>query len=40
MVYTREIGIAAARKRFGALLDEAARGAEIVITRRGRPVDR
>lgn len=34
----REIGASKARTHFSALLDEVARGATIVITRRGRPV--
>ena len=34
----REIGASKARTRFSALLDEVARGATIIITRRGRPV--
>lgn len=36
----REVGAAAAKKKFGELLDAAAQGEEIVITRRGRPVAR
>ena len=36
----REIGASQARTHFSALLDEVARGATIVITRRGRPMAR
>ena len=36
----REIGASKARTHFSALLDEVARGATIVITKRGRPMAR
>jgi prevent-host-death family protein len=36
----REVGAAAAKRKFGALLDQVAQGEEIVITRRGKPVAR
>jgi prevent-host-death family protein len=36
----REIGAVAAKKKFGELLDQAAQGEEIVITRHGKPVAR
>ena len=35
-----EVGARDARTRFAALLDRAARGEEVSITRRGRPVAR
>jgi prevent-host-death family protein len=34
----REVGAFEAKNRLGALLDEVERGAEIVITRHGKPV--
>ncbi len=34
----REIGAIEAKTKFGHLLDQAEKGEEIVITRRGRPV--
>jgi prevent-host-death family protein len=37
---TREIGSAEAKNRWSALLDQVERGAEIVITRRGKAVAR
>ncbi len=36
----REIGAFEAKNRLGALLDEVEQGAEILITRRGKPVAR
>ncbi len=36
----REIGAFEAKNKFGHLLDEVEHGAEIVITRRGKPVAR
>ena len=36
----REIGASQARTHFSALLDEVARGATLIITRRGRPMAR
>ena len=36
----REIGAAAAKSKFGQLLDRVGHGEEIVIKRRGRPVAR
>lgn len=36
----KKVTLTAARRRFGALLDEVAAGEEIVLVRRGRPVAR
>jgi prevent-host-death family protein len=36
----REIGVVAAKRKFGALLDEVEQGEQIIITRRGKPVAR